>query len=339
MINPILVEVTRGALVESVHTGMLAVARPNGELVVSIGDVRRPVFPRSAIKAFQCLPLIESGAADAFQYGDAEIALACASHSGTAAHAELAASMLARAKLDATALGCGAHEPMLQASARALAASGATPTALHNNCSGKHAGMCACAVHHKEDPAGYWLPDHPVQQRIVQTLRAYTGEALGADVRGIDGCSAPNWAIPIASLARAFAAFITAEGPGKPHRAASERIAKAVWAAPDMVAGPGRLDTVIMGRVPGRVFMKTGAEGVYCGAFPDLGLGFAIKIDDGAHRASEAVTLALLNRLLPATNGLAETAIMKNWRGLTVGETRITGTVATALDQLAALAK
>jgi L-asparaginase II len=293
------------------------------------------VFPRSAVKAFQALPLVESGAAEALGFGDREISIACASHSGTPAHADLAASMLARAKLTETALGCGAHEPMFEAAARALAAAGQKPSQLHNNCSGKHAGMCACAVHHHEDPAGYWLPDHPVQQRIIKVLRDYTGEALGADVRGTDGCSAPNWAIPVASLARAFACFITAEGPGKPHRAASERIAKAVWAAPDMVAGPGRFDTVIMSRVPGKVFMKTGAEGVYCGAFPHLGLGFAVKIDDGTKRASEAVIQALLNHVLPETTGLGEPASLKNYRGTEVGTTRVSGDVRRALEQVA----
>ncbi len=335
MPNPVLIELTRGPLVESVHTGALAIARSNGELVVSIGDVKRPVFPRSAVKAFQCLPMIETGAADRFEFGDREIALCCASHSGTEAHATLAASMLARAKLDQSALGCGAHEPMQEAAARALAASGAKPTALHNNCSGKHAGMCACAVHNKEDPAGYWHPDHPVQQRIVKVLREFTGEELGADVRGIDGCSAPNWAIPPAGLARAFAAFITAEGSGKAHRAAAERITKAAWAAPGMVAGPGRLDTVVMEKVPGRVFMKTGAEGVYCGAIPHLGLGFTVKIDDGAKRASEAVITALLNRLIPETKGIGDPSKFKNCSGIEVGETRISGDLARVLDSIA----
>lgn len=335
MTNPVLIELTRGPLVESLHSGALALARSNGELVVSIGDVKRPVFPRSAVKAFQCLPVIESGAADRFEFGDREIALCCASHSGTEAHATLAASMLARAKLDQSALGCGAHEPMLEAAARALAASGAKPSALHNNCSGKHAGMCACAVHNRENPAGYWRPDHPVQQRIVKVLREFTGEELGADVRGVDGCSAPNWAIPTASLAAAFAAFITAEGPGKAHRAVSVRITKAAWAAPDMVAGPGRLDTVVMERAPGRVFIKTGAEGVYCGAIPHLGLGFAVKIDDGAKRAAEAVIVALLNRLVPETKGLGGPTRFKNFSGIEVGETRISGDLARALDGVA----
>lgn len=336
MTNPVLVELTRGPLVECVHTGALAIAKPNGELVLSLGDVRRPVFPRSAVKAFQCLPLVESGAAEAFGFGDREISIACASHSGTAAHTEMAASMLARAKLTVAALGCGAHEPMLESYARELAAKGEKPTPLHNNCSGKHAGMCACAVHHKENPAGYWKPEHPVQQRIAGVLRAYTGEPLGADVRGIDGCSAPNWAIPVAGLATAFARFITAEGPGKAHRAASERIAKAVWGAPDMVAGPGRLDTQVMSKVPGQVFMKTGAEGVYCGAFPKLGLGFALKIDDGAKRASQAAAVALLNRLIPATVGLGDPAAIINCVGTEVGTIRASGVLNGALDGLRA---
>ena len=335
MTNPVLIELTRGPLVESMHSGALAIARSNGELVVSIGDVKRPVFPRSAVKAFQCLPVIESGAADRFEFGDREIALCCASHSGTEVHATLAASMLARAQLDHTALGCGAHEPMLEPAARALSASGKKPTSLHNNCSGKHAGMCACAVHNTEDPAGYWRPDHAVQQRIVKVLREFTGEKLGADVCGIDGCSAPNWAIPTASLARAFAAFITAEGPGKAHRAASVRITRAAWAAPDMVAGPGRLDTMVMSKAPGRVFMKTGAEGVYCGAIPHLGLGFAVKIDDGAKRAAEAVIMALLNRVIPETQGLGEPPRFRNFNGIEVGETRISGDLARALDGVA----
>jgi len=336
MPNPVLVELTRGPLVECVHTGAIAVARANGERVVSLGDVERPVFPRSAIKAFQCLPLIETGAADRFGFGDPEIALACASHSGTEAHADLAASMLARAGLDHTALGCGAHEPLYETAARALAASGKSPTALHNNCSGKHAGMCACAVHEKEDPTGYWQHEHPVQQRVAALLSEFTAEALGPDVMGIDGCSLPNWAIPTAALARAFACFISGEGAGKSHRAACERIARAVWAAPGMVAGPGRLDTVVMSKVPGRVFMKTGAEGVYCGALPALGLGFAVKIDDGAKRASEAVILALLERVIPAMQSLHGEAELKNRRGMTVGSTRIAGDLARALDKLAA---
>src|SRR5215210_6853486 len=139
--NPVLVEVMRGALTESRHRGAVAVVDADGATVLALGDVIRPVYPRSAVKPLQALPLIENGAAERYGFGDEELALACASHGGEAAHVEIAARMLARAGLDESALECGAHWPSHQPSAQALARSGATPSALHNNCSGKHAGF------------------------------------------------------------------------------------------------------------------------------------------------------------------------------------------------------
>jgi L-asparaginase II len=332
--NPVLIELTRGPVVESVHTGALAMARPAGELVLALGDVGRPIFPRSAVKALQCLPLIETGAADKFGYGDAEIALACASHSGTARHVAVAGTMLERAGLNGAALACGAHLPRSHSAEREFAIAGTAPSALHNNCSGKHAGMLATAVHLGEPTSDYWRPDHPVQLRVRSTLEEFAGCSLGAEVRGIDGCSAPNWAIPLAALARAFACFVTGEGAGARHRQAAQRIASACWAKPKLIAGAGRLDTRVMGRWPGRVFTKTGAEGVYCGALPGLGLGFALKIDDGAGRASEAVVLRLLERFFPGASGLDEGRTLRNWRGLEVGERRASARLAHALDGL-----
>jgi L-asparaginase II len=332
--NPVLIELTRGPVVESVHTGALALARPAGALVLALGDVSRPIFPRSAIKAFQCLPLVETGAADRFGFGDAEIALACASHSGTSSHIAVATTMLERAGLNAAVLACGAHRPRSDAAARQLSIAGAAPSALHNNCSGKHAGMLATAVHLGETTADYWRPDHPVQLRVRTILEEFAGCSLGSEVRGIDGCSAPNWAIPLAALARAFACFVTGEGAGTRHREAAQRIVTACWAKPKLVAGPGRLDTRVMGRWPGQAFTKTGAEGVYCGALPGLGLGFALKIDDGAGRASEAVVLRLLERLLPGASQLDQERTLRNWRGLEVGERRASATLAHALNDL-----
>src|SRR5579862_6074320 len=147
MNNPILVEVLRGSLVESRHRGAVAVADADGGTLLALGDVTTPIFPRSAVKALQALPLVETGAADAFGFGDEELALACASHSGEPGHVTGVTRMLAKAGLDATALRCGAHWPMAQPATAALARSG-EPTALHNNCSGKHAGfICdACAI-------------------------------------------------------------------------------------------------------------------------------------------------------------------------------------------------
>ena len=334
MANPILIELTRGSRVECRHAGAIAVARPDGELVLSLGDVASPVYPRSAVKAFQAIPLLETGAADRFGFGTAEIALACASHSGTEKHVALAASMLARAGLDETALGCGPHPPMGEEAAAAFHRSGGKAGALHNNCSGKHSGMVATCVHCGDPVAGYLSPDHPHQQRIRGVLEEFTGARLARDIPGIDGCSAPNWAVPLAGLAKGFAQLVTGEGAAKGRRLVCERILDASWAAPEMVAGPGRLDTVMMSALPGELFMKTGAEGVYCGGFPKLGLGFAIKIEDGAKRASEAVTSALASRLLPSAASFTGPWPFKNWVGTTVGETRIAAELAHALDVL-----
>ena len=322
MTNPILIEVTRGPLIESWHRGAVAIAAPSGALALRLGDVDSPVYPRSAVKALQALPLIESGAADRFGFGPAEIALACGSHAGTERHTHLAAAMLGRAGLDPDALGCGAHMPLGSSAANALIAAGEKPSQLHNNCSGKHAGMLATAVHLKEPTAGYWEVGHPVQQRVHDALADVTGLPLGADVRGIDGCSVPNWAMPLSVMARAFAKLVTGEGMSADRRSAVARILDACWEYPDMVAGKSRADTVVMRALPRQVYMKTGAEGVYCGAFPELGLGFALKIEDGAKRAASGAAISLVERLYPAARGLMPVGALKTWRGQEVGEVR-----------------
>jgi L-asparaginase II len=247
--------------------------------------------------------------------------------------------MLRCAGLTVAALACGAHDPGSEAASRDLIRHDAKPTALNNNCSGKHAGMLATAVHLGEPPLDYWRPDHPVQVRIAQNLSDMSGASLGADVRGTDGCSVPNWAIPLTQLAQAFARFVTADGLGPSRRAAAQRIQKACWAAPDMVAGSGRLDTAALSQLAGKVFLKTGAEGVYCGAFPALGLGFALKVDDGTRRASHAAAAALLLRLFPDFQPPADLlGPIRNWRGIEVGETRVASDFQRALDRLASAA-
>jgi L-asparaginase II len=331
MRNPVLIELTRGALVESMHSGALAIVRPTGEIVASVGDIDAPIFPRSAIKPLQAIPFVESGAADRLGFGTAEIALASASHSGTPAHSALAQSMLERAGLSISALACGVHEAMDAATARAMIASGSAPTALQHNCSGKHSAMLATAAHEAESTAGYWRPDHPVQERIAHVLEDLTGFRLGPDVRGIDGCSVPNWAIPLSGLARAFARFATSEALDAERARACRRIAEACWAHPNLVAGPGRLDTLVMTLLPGKVQLKSGAEGVYCGALPDHGLGFALKIDDGAKRAAEAVAVALIARFYPEAHDLGPASRLTNWQGLEVGQLRATSALEHAL--------
>jgi L-asparaginase II len=333
MSNPVLVEVMRGGLVESRHRGAVAVADPGGAIVLGVGDVAMQVFPRSAVKALQALPLVESGAAERYGLTEEELALACASHSGERAHVEGVTRMLAKAGLEPSALACGAHWPLSQAAAYALARTG-TPSALHNNCSGKHAGFLAVARALGVDHAGYWQPGHAVQRDVHSVLQDLTGAVLPPDHRAIDGCSVPTWAAPLQSLAHAFAKFATGRGLSSDRARAAARLRAACTEQPWYVAGTGRFGTEIVRLLGERVFFKSGAEGIACGALPTLGLGFAIKCDDGAGRATEALTAALIAQLLPLTDAerhaLAPFAqpTLRNWNGIEVGALRVTETLA-----------
>jgi L-asparaginase II len=332
MNNPILVEVLRGRLVESRHRGAVAVADADGGAVLAIGDVTTLIFPRSAVKALQALPLVETGVADAFSFGDEELALACASHSGEAGHVAGVTRMLAKAGLDAAALRCGVHWPMAQPALIALARTG-EPSALHNNCSGKHAGFLCVACAKGIDHADYWRPQHPVQREVRAVLEDMTGAALSDDRCAIDGCSVPTWAIPLQNLAHAFAKFGTGHGLAPERARAAARLRAACAQKPWHVAGTGRFCTEIMQLFGERVFVKTGAEGVYCGALPEQGLGIALKCDDGAGRAAQAVMAALIARFLPL--GDAERAALAhyahpklhNWNGFEIGALRVTGAI------------
>jgi L-asparaginase II len=328
MSNPVLVEVVRGALTESRHRGAVAVVDADGATVLALGDVARPVYPRSAVKPLQALPLLESGAADRYDFADQELALACASHSGEPAHVEVATRMLARAGLDADALECGAHWPSHQASSQALARSGAAPSALHNNCSGKHAGFlcvaCAAGVDHR----GYVKAEHFVQNEVRSALESLTGVGLSVDQCGIDGCSIPTWAVPLDKLAQAFARFGTGRGLGAERAKAAARVRAACAAEPYFVAGTGRFCSEIMRQFGARVLAKTGAEGVFCGALPEVGLGIALKCDDGATRAAEVAMAAMIARFLPMTEDERRALdrflrpALRNWNGIEVGGLR-----------------
>ncbi|MGA8693443.1 MAG: asparaginase, partial [Xanthobacteraceae bacterium] len=223
MENPVLVEVTRGPLVESRHRGAVAVSDAEGRSVFALGDVTAPVFPRSGVKALQALPLIEQGAADRFGLNDEELALACASHSGEAAHVAGVERMLTKAGLDPSDLRCGAHWPIAQAAAAAVARSGA-PSPLHNNCSGKHAGFLCVARALGADPADYWRPEHPVQRLVRSVLEDFTGAALGEACCAIDGCSVPTWAVPLHNLAQALATFGAGRGISAERARAAARL-------------------------------------------------------------------------------------------------------------------
>src|SRR5215471_11760989 len=333
MANPVLVDVIRGPLVESRHRGAVAVFDAEGHSIFALGDVTAPVFPRSAVKALQALPLIERGAADRFGLSDEELALACASHSGEAAHVAGVERILAKVGLMPSDLRCGVHWPVAQAAAAAVARSGA-PSPLHNNCSGKHAGFLCVARALGVDHADYWRPAHPVQQRVRRVLEDFTGATLGEAQCAIDGCSVPTWAVPLDSLAYGFAKFGTGRGIPTEHAKAAARLRQSCAKAPWFVAGTGRFCTDIMQLFGERVFVKTGAEGVYCAALRGRGLGIALKCDDGAGRAAEAVLAALILAFVPVSEDqrklLASHADkpVTNWNGIETGRVRVTGELA-----------
>jgi L-asparaginase II len=335
MANPILVEITRGPVIESRHRGAVSVVDAEGGSVLALGDVERPVYPRSAVKALQALPLIEDGAVDRYGLTEEEIALACASHSGEAAHLAVAAAMLGKAGRDEGALECGVQWPMSETAARALARSGVRPGALHNNCSGKHAGFVCLACAKDDDPAGYVRPDHPVQNRVRAALEDMTGATHDVERMGIDGCSIPTYAVPLPALAFGFARFGTGAGLPAATAQAAARIRGAVARHPFMVAGTGRFDTRVIQLLGERVFVKVGAEGVFCAALPELGFGIALKTDDGSFRAAEVMMAALIARFLPLSAeeeaGLAPLLrpAQTNWTGTRIGEIRPTGALAT----------
>ena len=326
MLNPVLVEVTRGARVESRHRGAVAVVDADGKTVLAVGDISTPVYPRSAVKALQALVMVESGAADRFGFGDEELALACASHGGEPAHVDGVARMLERAGLTRAALVCGTHWPMHQPSAHALARSGGEATALHNNCSGKHAGFVCAACALNVDHRGYVDPGHLVQREIKARLEQLIGAAIGDDYRAVDGCSVPTWAVSPYNQALAFARFATERGLSPERAKAARRLIKACAAKPWFVAGTGRFCTGVMEHFRERVFVKTGAEGVFCGALPGIGLGIAVKCDDGGGRAAEVAMAAMIARFLPLDDRdrialdrfLRPT--LRNWNGIVVGK-------------------
>jgi L-asparaginase II len=333
--NPILVEAMRGGIAESVHRGAVAVVDADGKTVAALGDIERPIYPRSAVKALQALPLVASGAADALGLDDEALAVACASHNGEPGHVAVVARMLARAGLDADALECGAHWPYREPVQRQMAAAGAEPTPLHNNCSGKHAGfLClACRMAGGADlrrfARGYVGAEHPVMRAVTASLEAATGFPLATTARGTDGCSIPTFAIPLRHLAHAFARVGTGTGLSPGHAAAARRLRGAVARHPFMVGGTGRFDTLVMERLGERVFCKVGAEGVFCAALPERGFGVAIKVDDGNNaRAAEVAMAAVIEAFVALEGGAAELlcslsdVTLRNWNGIEVGALR-----------------
>ncbi len=286
-----LVAVRRGALVESVHRGRIAFCDPRGEVLDAVGDPDAYVYARSSAKPFQALPLVLSGAADAFGLNDEELAVACASHNAEETHLAAVRSLLEKAGLVEDDLQNGTHPPLYEPEAERLARSGEAPRTIHGNCSGKHAGMLAVCTHEGYATGGYRDPGHPLQRRILSLL----AEACGMDEDEVlisgDNCGVPAFALPLRGLATGFARISSGEGLSDELAGAALRIRDAMLAHPFLVAGTGRLDTQLMDATA--LLAKSGAEAVLAVGSRE-GWGMALKVSDGAGRAVRPAAFAAL---------------------------------------------
>ena len=303
MSSHVLANVIRGETVESVHTGHLCVIDGEGHVIAVFGDPMAVTFLRSASKAFQFIPCLTSGAADTFGFDDEDVALAVASHSGEPRHVEIAARMLFKAGFAESDLRCGVHMPFNEAEAARMAGSGEKPTQLHNNCSGKHAAMLAFAKHIDADTATYEVAENRIQKRILKCVAEFAEMPVESIATGIDGCAAPNFAIPVSAMAKSFINLIRPKQFHISVQSACERIVSAMIAYPELIGGTGRLDTLLMNAAPGRMISKVGADGVWCCAVLPCdrwptGLGIALKIADGDDlRARPTVAIEVLRQL------------------------------------------
>ena len=331
---PVLVEVRRGAIVESRHRGAIVVVEPDGRIVSCLGDDGLIISTRSTIKPIQTIPLVMSGAADHFHLTPRELAVACASHDGEPIHTDTVAGMLERAGLNESHLLCGAHRPYSEETARKLECEGRPFTQLHNNCSGKHAGMLMTALKRGYPIEDYISADHPLQREIIEIFTGIA-ELDEKPVTAIDGCSAPTFGVSLRSLALGFARLA---GPWQKISTetaeAVKRIIAAMTAHPEMIGGTkGVFDTDLIRATRGRIIAKVGAESSYaiavlpCRQFA-RGLGVALKIEDGTARARQPVVVEALAQLGLLTedelSALEEyrNPVVSNYRRLTVGEIR-----------------
>lgn len=326
--NPILAETIRGNWVENRHRGAYVVVDADGTIIASAGDIERPIFPRSAIKSMQALPIFQRHAEGKFHHTEEELALACASHHGEDAHVATANGLLTRIGLSAADLECGAHMPTNPAARDALRAAGADPSPLHNNCSGKHSGMLSVALAMGIPTAGYVTREHDVQKAVRAAVEAVIGESFTEDRCGTDGCSIPTFAAPLRAFAYGFARMATGKGLSEELGNGARRLFDAATSHPHLVAGTGHPDTLLMAAFKGRLMQKVGAEAVQCGAIRDKGWGYALKCDDGNVAASQAMLADLLLKLADPDDeqrklleGLAHQPI-KSVRGALVGELR-----------------
>jgi L-asparaginase II len=328
------VEVIRGRIVESIHFGALAVVNSEGKLVASYGDPQAVTFMRSAAKPFQALPFIEMGGAEKFSFSNSEIGLICASHSGTDEHKNAIERLQAKIGITEADLLCGTHPPFYQPTVESLLLRGEKPTPNRHNCSGKHTGMLAHAKLRGSPIEEYLEMDSPVQQSILNTFAEMCGLSMNEIEIGIDGCSAPNFAVPLYNAALGYARLCDPRGLGQIRQTACTKIFTGMTGAPDMVAGPGRFDTIFMQTMNAKILSKTGAEGYQSFGIPsrngESGIGIALKIADGdlIDRSRGLVGLEILSQLeFISQDELTQLADfysrkLKNWQKITVGEIR-----------------
>lgn len=321
-----LVRVRRGFLVESVHAVAACASTPEGEVTLALGDIDVPVYLRSSAKPFIAGAIVASGAAREFGLEAREIAVIAASHNGEPFHVEAVRSILRKIRRSPSDLQCGAHAPYYEPAAEALAAASEPFTALHNNCSGKHAGILALCAALGADHATYLERSNPAQQAILAFCARLTGDDPERFPVAVDGCGIPVFATPLRRAARAFARWATLRGLDDSDAEALARVREAVVAHPEYLAGTGRFDTQLVAASGGGVVGKVGAEGVHCDALVALGLGLALKVIDGGRRAVAPATFALLDRL-GALDEAAATALaafartpIRNVAGRVVGE-------------------
>ena len=333
METPILAKVIRGDTIESVHRGHLIAIDGDGKVHLSVGEPQTVTYFRSSSKSFQAIPCITSGAADAFGFTEVEIALACASHSGEPMHVDVCAKMLAKAGLSESDLQCGRHLPFNEKETERLLRANAEITQLYNNCSGKHTAMLAFAKHMNADTGSYLQCDHPIQQAILDTISIFCEIPKEQIAIGIDGCCAPNFAMPLDAMAHGFLNLVAPPSDFQDDaRSAARRIVEAMLNHPQLIGGTHRLDTILMNAAPGKFISKVGADGVWlCGILPDeqypKGLAIALKIEDGDDkRARPVVAVETLKRLdvlsMDATPDLSPMPL-KNRRGDDVGRVEV----------------
>lgn len=326
--QPLVIEVTRGPIVESQHQVMAVVTNEMGSMTNWWGNPNFLTAPRSAIKMLQALPLVESGAAEKYELDDKHIALACSSHHGEKDHLAALAQWMEKIHSSESTFTCGPHLPFNEAAAHEMIRRGQKPTALCNNCSGKHLGIISTCLHLGESPAGYDKYEHSAQKRLRKVLSEVMKVDHAKMPFGVDGCGIPTYGVPLQNIATGMAALVNSkESPTR--KAAAEKILRAVKNYPHFVSGSDDFTTVVIEKTQGRAIVKVGAEGVYTGVLPEKKIAFAVKAADGGRRAAEIATAAILLQF----GGLSEAeykALSKytmptitNWKNEPVGQVRM----------------